>query len=108
MVLYRQIEGDTLKEKVMKTLVIKDWFLNKKAEEFRKNLTATRAFAILKETEKAYNVMYSLSPNYAKCFWVPKSATEWQETENSDHATRIIEDYDKALSEFKTMWSAYI
>ena len=92
----------------MKKLIIKEWFLNKKAEEFSRNLEHEEAFAILKETEKAYYIMYSLAPNYPTCFWVPKSVTEFVQTDKEDHETKFIEDYDKAVVEFKSMWSSYI
>lgn len=76
-----------------KRLVVKDWFHEKKMNELGKNVQSTTVFAILKETEKAYNVFVGDTAS-SMTYWVPKSCTEWLEEENEDRRTISDEDYN--------------
>ena len=57
------------------SLNVKEWFHNKKANEKKKRVNSSHIFAILKETEKAYNVLVG-DTKWTMTYWVPKSCTE--------------------------------
>ena len=84
---------------------VKDWFLNKIANELHRTITSFGIFAILKEADKAVYAMCSISADKSKTMWIPKSVLE--ET-NLGQAVRYIEDYNEALKEFHAMWSLYM
>lgn len=89
-------------------LIIKDWMARKIKEE--KNLSGSfhysEVYAILKETEKAYQVMISWGTRPVTT-WVPKSATEWKETDRDDFITATYDSYEEAKEAFDLDWSAY-
>lgn len=89
----------------LKQLHVKEWFANKLANELRMNLRSTQIFAVLRETEKAYNVMLCECGRTLTC-WVPKSCTE--ECPGSiDFHTRFGMSYDAAKAELNRFWSFY-
>ena len=91
-------------------IVVKDWFHEKKMNEMHKNVQSTRVFAILKETEKAYNVFVGDSTRFM-AYWVPKSCVnilseqdaEWQ------YCNDAIEgiDFETAMNEWNLEMSFY-
>ena len=89
----------------LKQLHIKDWFLDRIACEKRMRLHSTQIFAVLRETEKAYNVMLCECGRAITC-WVPKSCTE--ECPGSiDFHTRFGMSYDAARTELNHFWKSY-
>lgn len=91
-------------------LVVKDWFHEKKMNELKRNVQSTRVFAILKETEKAYNVFVGDSTRFMT-YWVPKSCvivlneqdSEWQYCHDAIEGI----DFDTALAEWNLEMSFY-
>lgn len=82
------------------TLVVKDWFHEKKMNEKRRNVQSTKVFAILKETEKAYNVLVGDAVK-SMTYWVPKSCTV--EEESDDFSFTLVDvTYDEAYAEYKS------
>lgn len=53
-------------------LVVKDWFHENKMKELKKDVQSTNVYAILKETEKAYNVLVG-DTRECMTYWVSKS-----------------------------------
>ena len=95
-----------------KSYTVKDWFGNKVANEVKHNIMACDLFAILKETEKAVYAMLYIGCGHKKCMWVPKSVLVMNEVGYGDngfynHETLFIEDYEKAVEEFKNWWKQY-
>lgn len=89
-------------------LTVKDWMARKIKEE--KNLSGnfhyTEVYAILKETEKAYQVMMTWG-TFPLTTWVPKSATEWVETDREDFITATFDSYEEAKASFEADWKFY-
>lgn len=82
-----------------KRLVVKEWFHEMKMNEKRKDVQSCEVFAILKETEKAYNVFVG-STTKCMTYWVPKSQVEEMENEENK-VTLICDDYDEVYK----MWN---
>ena len=90
----------------LKQLHIKEWFANKLANELRCNLFHTEIFAVLRETEKAYNVLFSTCGDSYRTAWIPKSCTI--ECPGSiDFHTRFGLSFGDALREFHDFWANY-
>lgn len=89
----------------LKQLNIKDWFLDKIACEKRMHLHSTEIFAVLRETEKAYNVMLCEYGRAITC-WVPKSCT-YECPGCIDFHTRFGIGYDAARAELNYFWNSY-
>ena len=89
----------------LKELHIKDWFANKLANELRTNLHSTKIFAVLRETEKAYNVMLCEYGRALTC-WVPKSCTE-ERPGSIDFHTRFGMSFSAAKNELYYFWKTY-
>lgn len=89
-----------------KMLVVKDWFHEKKMNEKRRNVQCTKVFAILKETEKAYNVLVG-DPVCTMTYWVPKSCTEEVESNELDFTLEDV-DYNEAYAELKAHMAMFI
>lgn len=95
-----------------KAYVVKDWFANKIANEIGRNINMCDIFAVLKETEKAVYAMLNLGCDFRKCTWIPKSAliekeVGYDEFERYNYETLFIEDYEKAVKEFKMHWDMF-
>lgn len=95
-----------------KSLEVKDWMANKIAKELGRNISCCDVFAILKETEKAYYAMLNLGCDFARTTWIPKSAViEHEPTEFGAlvayHETYRCDDWNEALTEFKSFWNQY-
>ena len=92
-------------------LVVKDWFHENKMNELKKDVQTTNVFAILKETEKAYNVFVAGAYSFMT-YWVPKSCVE--EVEETDeygahHNEAIVGmSFDDVLSNWKAEREFYI
>ena len=83
-------------------IIVKDWFHEKKMNEKKRNVQTTEVFAILKETEKAYNVFVG-DANCSMTYWVPKSCVEIKDTEKEGWGESSVacEDYNEAYSNWK-------
>lgn len=91
------------KEETKRTLIAKDWILNKVAQEKRKNIVENKIFAVTKETEKAYQVILVGAGLRAISTWLPKAAVEEIETEKET----LFEDYEKAMMHFNSEMNFY-
>lgn len=89
----------------LKLLRVKDWFANKLANELRTNLHSSEIFAVLRETENAYNVMLRECGRALTC-WVPKSCID-ELPGSIDFHTRFGMGYDAARTELNHFWSFY-
>ncbi len=90
----------------MKRLEIKDWFLNKLANEKGRNIHGS-ADVVFGETEKAYNVMFDC---VSTCFtaWVPKSVCTWVDTdENHPRETHEASSFEEAVKIKNNLRSLY-
>lgn len=102
-----KIEEQTLPVTVTeKPLQVKEWFAAKKFREIRNSrLYSNALFAIIGETEKAYNCMIGgLSTMIAT--WVPKSLVEVDESEGKK--TFVCENYAEAkdiLDNIREYWA---
>ena len=96
-----------------KALVVKDWFHSKKMDEMGfRGVNSSNVFAIIKETEKAYNVMVVGSFKKGATYWVPKSCVEVLEAgEQPDGSIKkaplVGLEWADANSRWNDMWSCY-
>lgn len=91
----------------MKKLEIKDWLWQKIARENN----APRVWGgsidcVFAETEKAYKVIMG-AVNHMVITWIPKSQTEWIETEDEGEGTKICESYEEAMEHVKHLRSCF-
>lgn len=94
-----------LEEKVEILLEVKDWMLNKIGQEKGiKRFVSGEIFAVIKETEKAYQVILTASGLRAVSTWVPKSQVV--ETEGNSK-TLFGLTYDEAIIEHKLEMSFF-
>lgn len=86
-------------------IAVKEWFHDKKMTEMNRDVWNTDVFAILKETEKAYNVFVGDTTSCAT-YWVPKSCViEMPETdENGAHHREALTNI--TWEEAKDAWNA--
>lgn len=91
-------------------LVVKDWFHEKKMNELGKDVQTTNVYAILKETEKAYNVFVGDVSKFMT-YWVPKSCIE--EVPEIDKFGMVHNEavegmnFDEVLEDWKSEMSFY-
>lgn len=88
---------------------VKDWFHEKKMNEMRKNVQTTDIFAIIKETEKAAQVLVG-TPNAYMVYWCPKSCMidTVEDAQGKAHPEVLTGmTYEEAINEFKTQMSVY-
>lgn len=91
-------------------LQVKEWFHEKKMNELGKDVQTTDVFAILKETEKAYNVFIGSTTKFM-AYWVPKSCVI--EVEEKDKNGMIHNeakeglDFDSVVEKWKEEMSSY-
>ncbi len=96
-----------------KSYVVKDWLANKIANELKRNISACRVFAVLKETDKAIYAILDLGYKSYITKWIPKSALIISEANSVSehgrvsHETYTCDDYDEAIRELKYTWRAY-
>lgn len=94
----------------MTRLAVKDWFHTKKMNEMHKNVQTTDVFAIIKESEKAMQVLVG-TPNSFMVYWAPKSCLV--EVEAEDAQGKIHKEaltgltYEEAVEAFKATMSQY-
>lgn len=90
----------------MTKAIVKEWFENKLAEEFKlPSLYDLEIFCEIKQSEKAVYAMfftgYDASGKFGRrrCGWIPKSCIE--NIEN----LRVINDYDEAVKAFAATYT---
>lgn len=67
----------------MTRMAVKDWFHAKKMNEMHRNVQNTDVFAILKESEKALQVMVGDASHGCMVYWAPKSCLVEVEAEDA-------------------------
>lgn len=103
-----KIEEQTLPVTVTeKPLQVKEWFAAKKFNEIRHSrMFDNTLFAIIGETEKAYNCLVGSLATMV-CTWVPKSLVEVDESERK-RSTFVCENYAEAkdiLDNIRNYWN---
>lgn len=91
----------------LKQYRMKEWFVDKVANEIKRNLYTDEIFAILKETEKAVYAMLNLDYKHTKCVWIPKSCLT-VECGSIDFHTRENISYEDAKFEHYMYWKSYV
>lgn len=89
-----------------KQLIVKEWFHVNKMNELKKNVQSNEVYAILKETEKAYNVLVGASTK-TMTYWVPKSQVEEAELIDGKRGTITDVTYDEAWKDWNSEMSFY-
>lgn len=91
-------------------LAVKDWFHEKKMNEMKKDVQCTDIYAILKETEKAYNVFVGDVSKFMT-YWVPKSCViEVPEVDEfgAHHRECLIDtEFDEVLADWRAEMRFY-
>lgn len=72
------------------TLIVAEWFACKKFREAGRSFYDNRVFAIIGETEKAYNVVLGDAFKHITT-WCPKSLVSVNETPNDDDVTYVCD-----------------
>lgn len=86
--------------------VVAEWFAAKVFKEKRgTNFFDNRIFAIIGETEKAYNVILGTAIKYLTT-WCPKSLVRIDEEQNENDITFVC-DYDKAMEISKAIQECF-
>lgn len=89
-----------------KPLQVKEWFAAKKFREIRNSrIYDNTLFAIIGETEKAYNCLVGSLATMINT-WVPKSLVEIDESERK-RSTFVCSDYNEAkgiLNDIREYW----
>lgn len=96
-----------------KVLAVKEWFALKKAKELNRHQYSNEIYGILKETEKAMQVVIASDSTGVYSFWCPKSQIIIEEVSDGMDETRDFsqvprfKSYQDAVNDFNEMMENY-